>query len=135
MTILRMFAQIIDLIISLAVFVLLFKLVPFVFSSFGIIAGYQALLTCVLTVLLLFLIQLPFLMVHQTIGKAFFALRIEPIDDKHEVTISIILQRELFLKLATLYLVCLPVLFGKKGAHELSTWTKITRTRGNPGLR
>jgi uncharacterized RDD family membrane protein YckC len=70
-------------------------------------------------------IQIPFLLVNQTLGKAFFGLRVVSTNSERPITPGIVLQRELFAKIATGYLMCLPVLVGKKGGHDVVTETDV----------
>ena len=73
-------------------------------------------------------IQYPFIIVHQTIGKAFFRLKVISTNDLRPMTPSILLQRELFGKVATGYLLCLPSLFGKVGGHDAVAQTEVIST-------
>ncbi|MCL2376810.1 MAG: RDD family protein [Defluviitaleaceae bacterium] len=70
-------------------------------------------------------LQYPFVRVNQTIGKAFFGLRIVSTNPIRDVTPSIIFQREVFAKVMSVYLMCLPVLWGQEGGHEKATETKV----------
>ena len=70
-------------------------------------------------------IQTPFIFADQTLGKAFFRLKIVSTNDQRPLTPGIILQRELFAKVATGYLLCLPVFIGKKGGHDTVTETDV----------
>ena len=73
-------------------------------------------------------IQYPFMIVHQTVGKAFFKLKVVSTNDLRPMTPSILLQRELFGKVATGYLLCLPSLFGKVGGHDAVAQTEVIST-------
>ena len=73
-------------------------------------------------------IQYPFMIIHQTIGKAFFRLKVISTNDLRPMTPSILLQRELFGKVATGYLLCLPSLFGKTGGHDAVAQTEVIST-------
>ena len=72
-----------------------------------------------------FALQYLFLTTHQTIGKAFFRLKIISTDPRRPLTVPIIIQRELFGKIMTCYLLCLPSLFGREGKHEEMSDTKV----------
>lgn len=74
-------------------------------------------------------LQYPFMRVNQTIGKAFFGLRIVSTNPNRDLTPSIIFQREIFAKVMSVYLMCLPVLAGQEGGHEKATETKVVSTR------
>jgi len=71
------------------------------------------------------LLQYPFLRVHQTIGKAFFGMRIVSTNKQRPLTVSVIVQREVFAKMMTCYFMCLPVLFGREGAHDVACETEV----------
>jgi len=84
-----------------------------------------AALSLILIVTTYFAVQYPFLKVHQTVGKGFFRLTIISTDEQRPLTISTILAREIFAKVMTAYLLCLPVLFGYEGKHDESCGTKV----------
>ena len=71
------------------------------------------------------ILQYPFLRTHQTIGKAFFGIKIVSTNPQRPLTVSIIIQRELFAKVLPMYLLCIPVLFGKIGQHDVATETNV----------
>jgi len=79
----------------------------------------------VLVVIITFALQYPFLSAHQTIGKAFFRLKIVSTNEQRPLTVSVIVQREIFAKVMSLYLLCLPVLFGKTGKHDEACETGV----------
>ena len=89
----------------------------------------NAVIVSVLVVAVTAGIQIPFLLVNQTLGKAFFGLRVVSTNSERPVTPGIVFQRELFAKVATGYLLCLPVLIGKKGGHEVVTETEVEVTQ------
>ncbi|MCL2286533.1 MAG: RDD family protein [Firmicutes bacterium] len=70
-------------------------------------------------------IQWPFYLNNQTIGKAFFGLRIKSTNTARPLTPTIILQRELFAKIFTAYFMCLPVLWGSPGYHDIACETEV----------
>jgi len=72
-----------------------------------------------------FMVQYPFLRVHQTIGKGFFGLKIVSTNEQRPLTVGIILAREVFAKIMTGYLLCLPVLVGKQGKHDEACETDV----------
>jgi len=78
-----------------------------------------------LVILGTFVVQYPFMTLNQTIGKTFFGLRIISTNPERPLTVSIIVQREVFAKVMPVYLLCLPVLFGKEGKHEEATETAV----------
>jgi len=85
------------------------------------IAGVGLVLACGFT----FLVQYPFLRTFQTIGKAFMGLKIISTNDRRPLTVGIVVQRELFAKAFTFYFMCLPVLFGKEGQHDVACETEV----------
>jgi len=70
-------------------------------------------------------VQWPFYLNNQTLGKAFFRLRIKSTNDIRPLTPTIILQREVFAKVFTAYLMCLPALYGHEGHHDLACETEV----------
>ena len=122
----RVLAQVVDLIVSVFVFIVTFRyILPFL-AVYIENNTVQAVLGIIIVIALLLVIQGSFLMNQQTIGKAFFGLKIistEPTREK--LTISIMLQRELLCKLMSCYLICIPALFGKAGGHEEATRTVV----------
>jgi uncharacterized RDD family membrane protein YckC len=80
-------------------------------------------LVCIST--LVFLLQYPFMKVDQTIGKALMKLKIVSTNDGRPLTVGIIFQRELFAKALTCYFMCVPVLFGKEGQHDIVCETEV----------
>jgi len=70
-------------------------------------------------------IQWPFYLNNQTIGKAFFRLRVKSMNSTRSLTPTIILQREIFAKIFTAYLMCLPVLWGSQGFHDAACETDV----------
>ena len=121
----RLLANIVDIVLFFAVFVFFFLHVHPVISRFIENTTVSAVIFLILMSALIAGMHYPFMIVHQTIGKAFFGLKIISTNDERPMTPSIVLQRELFGKVATGYLLCLPVLFGKTGGHEVATETKV----------
>lgn len=124
MTFLRICAQLIDIIFSIVVFVISFILMVNPMSQYlGHLLGGFVVLAFSLS--LIFIFQLPFLTQYQTIGKAFFKLKVESTDKQRPLTMSILLQREIFCKLASCYIICIPVLFGKIGGQDIISKTVV----------
>ena len=124
----RILANIVDIVLFIALFVVAVLYVhPFI-TTFIENNTVSAAIVLILVVAVTAGIQIPFLMVHQTLGKAFFGLRVVSTNNQRPVTPGIVFQRELFAKVATGYLLCLPVLVGKKGGHEVVTETEIDNT-------
>ena len=79
------------------------------------------------------ILQWPFLMVGQTIGKAFFGLLIVSIKEGKEVTPSLIIQREIFGKILPVYFTCILIIIGKKEEYDKLSDTDVvikTRSKG-----
>ncbi len=127
MVLIRMLTQIVDIIISIVVLVVSFLYVLPMLNQLGIKEQISAVLMFMLSIAFITLIQLPFMKVGQTVGKAFLGLEIRTKHGKH-ASMSILFQREVFLKLASCYLICIPILFGKLGGHELATETTVAYT-------
>jgi len=70
-------------------------------------------------------VQWPFYLNNQTVGKAFFRLRIKSTNDSRPLTATIILQREIFAKVFTVYFMCLPVIWGGEGYHDVACETEV----------
>lgn len=120
----RIAAQLIDIIVCFAVVALSFMhVLPLFLPKLG--ATGAAVLLLVLVVAVNVLIQLPFLKTGQTIGKAFAGLEVISTDPQRPLTLSIMLSRELLCKLASCYIICIPVLAGGRGGHEEATKTAV----------
>ncbi|MDO4925619.1 MAG: RDD family protein [Turicibacter sp.] len=74
---------------------------------------------CVI-VLVPILLQSLFWLENTTIGKTMVFCTVESIDET-ELNYFSMMTREYISKVFSCYLVCLPVLFGKKGLHEIVT--------------
>lgn len=125
----RTMAQLIDLIVGILIIFLTFGfMVPFIGKFIGNDV-IKALLGIVLVAGLLFLVNYPFMVNGQTLGKGFFQLKIVSTDDKRkDVPLAVIFQREILCKLMSCYFICLPLLFRKKlGGHEEATHTKLVQ--------
>ncbi|WP_261805848.1 RDD family protein [Lapidilactobacillus luobeiensis] len=122
----RIFAQMIDLLVGfLSLFVSLAVIVP---KLEGVIKSpvIRAIIALILVVLINLLVQYPFMLNGQTLGKGFYRLRIVSTDKKRKnLTVPIIIQREILCKLMSCYFICLPVFSGKLGGHEEATHTKL----------
>ena len=123
----RILANIIDLFVFFGIFVGSFIFVnPVLINDFQMDHGTAAAAVLVLICLATFAFQYPFMTRGQTIGKGFFGLYIVPDEEhRHEVSVKLILVREIFGKVMPVYLLCLPVLFGKRGQHEVMTGTDV----------
>lgn len=125
MLIRRLLAQALDLLCGVLLLLGCFLfLLPWLLAS-GMTPAMAGVLLTMLFLALCFLIQLPFWAVHQTVGKAFFGLKMVSTDSTRPLTISIIFQREVFCKLVTCYLLCIPMLAGQPGGHEVATKTAV----------
>jgi len=100
---------------------------PFLLRTFGLEEGNLGLVVGMLVGIIAVVcgLQYPFLMNQQTLGKAFFGLRIESTNDQRPITPSVIVQRELFAKVMTCYFMCLPVLIGQVGKHDEACETEV----------
>jgi len=121
----RICANIVDVILFFVLVVILLLYAYPAVSGFVPNPTIAAVVILLLLVSLVTGIQYPFLLVHQTVGKAFFRLKIISTNPERPMTPSIVLQREVFCKVATGYLLCAPVLLGKHGVHETITETEV----------
>lgn len=121
----RILANVIDIFIYLVITIISYIYILPIFLPYFNSPTLPGILTFILTILITFIIQYPFLTVSQTVGKAFFSFEIISIDTEEKANISLIIQREIFLKVITCYIICLPVLYGKVGGHEIATQTKV----------
>jgi uncharacterized RDD family membrane protein YckC len=122
----RLLANIVDIFVFVAAVVLFFLFViPYIVPDGGELSTAMAVITLVVIVALVFLAQWPFMAVNQTIGKAMMGLRIISTNGERPLSVSIILQRELFAKVLTCYFMCLPVLFGREGKHDVACETEV----------
>lgn len=128
MKLLRLLAQLVDVFVGIAIFVAVFLWLPGLLLPL-MESAIAAVLTLVTAVALVFLVQLPFLFQNQTVGKAFFGLEIATTDPARPLTLSILLQREIFCKLMSCFFICIPALFGKSGGHEAATGTQVIRRK------
>ena len=121
----RILANLIDLFVFFGIIVGFFVFViPFFFPG-GEMHIVWAGVVFVLVVGLTFGLQYPFLRNNQTLGKAFFRLKIVSTNDQRPLTVGIIVQRELFAKILSCYLMCLPSLVNKLGKHDESCETDV----------
>lgn len=124
----RVMAQLVDIFVLLAVLVGSFVLLaPRLTAVIPPVAAAVA--TIVMAAALEILVQLPFLRQSQTVGKAFFGLEIASTDPLRPISLSVLLQREVFCKLMSCYIICIPALLGKEGGHETATQTQVIRKR------
>lgn len=123
----RTLANLVDIFLFFAIIIVFFLFVFPHLPGVGaeqpnfILAGFSLLTV----VAVYFIIQYPFLANHQTVGKGFFGLKIVSTDDQRPLTVSIIIARELFGKVMTCYLMCIPVFFGLEGKHDEACSTKV----------
>ncbi len=136
--VMRVIAQLIDILLCIGIYVVSFIYASPVFakwvsSIFGISSFssnvFAAALTLILGTLVAVLVQLPFLKTNQTIGKTFASLEIVSTNKNRPLNMSILFQREIFCKLVSCFIICLPVFVGKTGWHELATETQVVRKR------
>lgn len=127
MKIIRVFAQLIDLLAAFGIFLSSFLLLLPLLSRLTANTALCAVLVLAVGLLLVVGAQRLFMAGGQTIGKAFFGLRVESEDPARPLTASILLQREVFCKLMSCYFICLPMLFGQPGGHEVATQTRVVR--------
>ena len=132
----RLVANVIDVLLFIVIIVAMFMLiVPSIqqFAGFYELAGVEELPPALAAAILVLIagvyfgLQYPFLTNFQTIGKAFCGLRVISTNDERPLTFGIILQRELFAKVMSVYLMCIPVLFGREGKHDEACETKVVR--------
>ena len=121
----RLCANIVDVLLFFALLVAAFIFIQPFLARFIDNNTINAALVLILVVAVTTGIQIPFILVDQTLGKAFFGLKIASTNSERPLTPGIIVQRELFAKVATGYLLCLPVFIGKQGGHEITTETEI----------
>jgi len=121
----RILANIVDILVFFTLFVLAVLYLQPVLAGFSDNHTLNAVIITVLVIAVTTGLQIPFILVDQTLGKAFFKLKIVSTNSQRPITPGIIVQRELFAKVATGYLLCLPVLAGKKGGHDVVTETDV----------
>jgi len=121
----RILANIVDILVFFTIFVLAILYLQPLLAQVSENHTVNAVIITVLAVGVTSGIQIPFLLVNQTLGKAFFKLRVVSTNKERPISPGIVLQRELFAKVATGYLLCLPVFIGNKGGHEVITETDI----------
>jgi len=124
----RVCANFVDFILFFTIFVVFLLYVHPVVSGFIVNPTIAAVVVLVLIVALVTMVQYPFMLVDQTVGKAFFRIKIVSTNSERPMTPSIVLQREVFGKVFTGYLLCFPVLLGKQGGHEIATETEVVST-------
>ena len=125
MVIARILATLVDLVLGIAMLVFAVMVIQPALVSLGLETTFSASVVLLLVAAVYGGLQYFFMRSGQTIGKAFFGLVIVSTDKSRPIDVSIIFQREVFLKFFTVYLMCIPVLWNKPGAHEVSTHTKI----------
>ena len=124
----RLLANIIDLFVFFASIVVSFVYINPTLANI-MDPNMAAFAILVVICLINFALNYPFMTRGQTIGKAFFSLRV--VSDKGEdeyapqVGVRTMIVREVFGKFMPMYFLCLPLLFGKRGQHEVMTATKV----------
>ena len=118
LTVKRLLANLIDILMFLIVVVLNFIwLEPT--EMWGVVISIVGILF-ICTVL-----QWPFMVVSQTIGKAFLGLEIVSEIKDRPISPGVIIQREILTKLIPFYFTCLPMVVGKKGHHDIMSHTCV----------
>ncbi|XUB35122.1 hypothetical protein IGI41_000078 [Enterococcus sp. DIV0876] len=124
----RICAQLIDFFMGIMTIFLIFV---FVIPLYGHLMPHDFVTVFVAILLmgmLYFGLQYPFMQNHQTLGKAFFHLKIESTDPyRKDVPVAVIVQREILCKLMSCFFICVPLFFGKVGGHEEATHTKLVQ--------
>lgn len=124
----RLMAQLIDLVVGLLIIFLTFGFILPFFSHWVTNDIIRAILGVMLVVGLTYLVQYPFMVNGQTIGKGFYRLKIISTDKlRKNVPVAVVFQREILCKLMSCYFICLPLLAGKLGGHEEVTHTKLVQ--------
>ncbi|OTN75068.1 hypothetical protein A5886_000112 [Enterococcus sp. 8G7_MSG3316] len=124
----RICAQLIDFVMGIITIYLIFV---FVLPLYSHLVPNDFAAVCIAIVLmgaLYFGLQYPFMQNHQTLGKAFFHLAIVSTDPyRKDVSVAVIIQREILCKVMSCFFICVPLFFGKAGGHEESTHTKLVQ--------
>lgn len=131
----RIVAQLIDILLILASIVISTAVImPKVATVLpDDVAAILALLICIL---LCILVQYPFMVASQTVGKAFMGLEIRSTDEKRpEMTIGRFFQREILCKLLSCYFICLPMLASKPGGHDIASKTEVVKVKARAGRK
>ncbi|MGF6989723.1 putative RDD family membrane protein YckC [Lachnospiraceae bacterium PM6-15] len=126
----RVLAQLIDLVVGvLLLFVTFAYVTPFLVKLVG--NAYAAVIAAILLyIVVYYLLQYPFMKNGQTLGKAFFSLKIITTDSKDgAVPIAVIVQREILCKLMSCFFICIPLFLGKPGGHEEATHTRVVSSK------
>lgn len=126
MRIARVLAQIIDLVFAIGVIVGTSMFLPTVFSSI-VNVWASAIITLLTAIILIFLLQYPFLKVGQTIGKGFFSIQVIEKETNQPAGISKMIIREIACKMMTLYLVCIPAITGKEAGQDAMAGTVVVK--------
>lgn len=127
MIFIRLLAQIIDIAAFIGSFVLSWFLIPPLLSPLIGSDTVVGIVVFAVAVVLIVGIQSLFMKEGQTIGKAFFSLKVVSSDENRPLDRSILMQREVFCKLMSCFFICVPMFFGKPGGHEEATQTMVIR--------
>lgn len=132
----RILAQVIDWVVFiLSLLVTFVYILPFLSNYVGnsMLLGAVGL---VIVGLLVFGIQYPFMKNQQTLGKGFFSLKVVSTEKtRSDITVSVIIQREILCKMMSCYMICLPIFFGKVGGHDEATRTTLVKTQRSVGRK
>lgn len=126
----RILAQLVDWLVGVLIILVTFtRIIPF-FSVYVKNDTILGVFGVVLVIGLILTVQYPFMKNQQTVGKGFFALKVVS-DEKTrpEMTVAVMLQRELLCKLVSCYFICIPVFVRKPGGHEEATRTKVVNVK------
>ncbi|MCL1996802.1 MAG: RDD family protein [Defluviitaleaceae bacterium] len=124
LVIMRMLATIVDILVF---FIVIIGFFVFAVPILGEESAVSVVALLVVAIAVPSLLQYPFMKVGQTIGKAFFGLHIVSTNEGRAITPFVVFHREVIAKVMSCYLICIPVLFGKIGPHEVMTETRVKR--------
>ena len=128
----RLFANIVDIVAFLVMVVVFFMyaIPPFIaWLEVEYLEVGWAVASLILLAAAYFGLQYPFMKNNQTLGKAFFGLMIISTSQTRELSVGVILQRELLVKIMTAYTMCLPVFVGREGKHDVACETQVVTMR------
>lgn len=125
----RIVAQIIDILLMLAAIV--FSTAVLMPAMANVVPDdVAAIFALIISIALCVLVQYPFMLASQTVGKAFMGLEIHSTDEKRpDMTIGRFFQREILCKLMSCYFICLPMLASKPGGHDIASKTEVVKVK------
>lgn len=126
MRVARILAQAVDIVFTIGLIVGAAVLLPKILPDF-LPVWASAAITLVTAILLIFLLQYPFLKVGQTIGKGFFSIQVLEKETNQPAGIGKIIIREIACKMMTLYIVCIPALLGKEAGQDAMAGTTVVK--------